>query len=63
MKASFIIAALFSAIVMATPAAVSIKRATRVVMVDGVATVQSCVECPCNGWTGDCKCVTNGCCC
>ncbi|KAF2787578.1 hypothetical protein K505DRAFT_257400 [Melanomma pulvis-pyrius CBS 109.77] len=63
MKASMIIAFLSAVVVMASPAAVSLNRSTREVIVDDAVEIQSCVECPCSGFDGSCQCVSNGCCC
>ncbi|USP82287.1 hypothetical protein yc1106_09561 [Curvularia clavata] len=69
MKVSIILAALGAAVALASPAAfllkqVSLERSVKEVRdVDGTATQLSCVECPCDGFSGKCKCIPNGCCC
>ncbi|KAF2186173.1 hypothetical protein K469DRAFT_573824 [Zopfia rhizophila CBS 207.26] len=63
MKASLIIAVLSTAIAMANPAAFSLNRATRDVQIEGGTLQVPCVECPCEGFTGHCTCIANGCCC
>ncbi|OAK94444.1 hypothetical protein IQ06DRAFT_233909 [Phaeosphaeriaceae sp. SRC1lsM3a] len=64
MKFSAIIALVSATIVLASPAAVSLNRSTKEIRADdGTASVLSCVECPCDGFDGVCKCIPNGCCC
>ncbi|KAF2729280.1 hypothetical protein EJ04DRAFT_475906 [Polyplosphaeria fusca] len=64
MKASIVVAMLSAALTMASPAAVSLNRATREVTVDGNTLAIACVECPCSTdiFSTNCKCVPNGCC-
>ncbi|KAF2844990.1 hypothetical protein T440DRAFT_409018, partial [Plenodomus tracheiphilus IPT5] len=43
---------------------VSVGRSTDVAQSAGSTTAKlSCVECPCDGFLGLCKCIPNGCCC
>ncbi|KAF2200877.1 hypothetical protein GQ43DRAFT_472298 [Delitschia confertaspora ATCC 74209] len=63
MKTSFVLAILSAALAIASPAAVSLNRSTREVTVDGNTFHVACIECPCEGFEGPCKCVTDGCCC
>ncbi|KAF1914059.1 hypothetical protein BDU57DRAFT_456657 [Ampelomyces quisqualis] len=61
MKLSAIIALVSAAVVLASPAAVSQE-----VRAEGdTISPLSCVECPCEGFEGFCRCasIPNGCCC
>ncbi|KAF2260023.1 hypothetical protein CC78DRAFT_536641 [Lojkania enalia] len=62
---SAIILVLSAAVAMASPAAVSLNRATREANVNGVVAQLACVECPCTPDLRNpvCTCVPNGCCC
>ncbi|KAF2818739.1 hypothetical protein CC86DRAFT_413628 [Ophiobolus disseminans] len=64
MKLSGLIAIVMAATALASPAAVSLNRSTKEVRTDdGVVQTLSCVECPCEGFDGYCRCIPNGCCC
>ncbi|KAF2877256.1 hypothetical protein BDV95DRAFT_601669 [Massariosphaeria phaeospora] len=64
MKLSALIILITASIGLASPAAVSLNRPTRLERDEnGIEQLLPCVECECNGWTGVCKCVKNGCCC
>ncbi|KAH9862404.1 hypothetical protein J1614_011059 [Plenodomus biglobosus] len=72
-----LIAAIVTSTVRAAPGSNSLKRAFKVVRAEPVNALITpapaspsddtmtiaCVECPCDGWTGDCACVYMGCCC
>ncbi|RMZ68564.1 hypothetical protein GMOD_00008284 [Pyrenophora seminiperda CCB06] len=57
--------AIYTATVLAAPGAISLNRAFKAVAArDGDDTVHiACIECPCDGFSGSCQCVNNGCCC
>ncbi|KAF2643027.1 hypothetical protein P280DRAFT_446237 [Massarina eburnea CBS 473.64] len=64
MKLSALIALIVATVAIASPAAVSLKRSTKLSRdVNGNEVKNPCVECPCEGFTGYCTCVPNGCCC
>ncbi|KAF1849012.1 uncharacterized protein K460DRAFT_364933 [Cucurbitaria berberidis CBS 394.84] len=63
MKVAIIIAGILSAVAMASPPTMSLKRSFVGVEVNGKIEPGPCVECPCDGWTGTCTCIPNGCCC
>ncbi|KAL5116364.1 hypothetical protein ACEQ8H_005712 [Pleosporales sp. CAS-2024a] len=78
MKLSLLIGTLSAASVMASPAATYIdksrlNRAFKDVSVTATGTADAdassetfkvaCVECPCDGFSGSCQCVFQGCCC
>ncbi|KAL1796216.1 hypothetical protein ACET3X_004756 [Alternaria dauci] len=64
MKLSGIIALVIASVALASPAAVRLERSVKEVRnADGTATAATCVECPCDGFSGTCKCIPNGCCC
>ncbi|KAF2202674.1 hypothetical protein GQ43DRAFT_391645 [Delitschia confertaspora ATCC 74209] len=63
MKVSFVLTLVFGVVTMASPAAISLKRSTVEVEINGTLTQVACIECPCEGFFGPCKCVTQGCCC
>lgn len=64
MKLSVLLAALTATLTIASPAAISLKRAERSdLSPDGLEFRTPCIECPCDGWDGPCRCVANGCCC
>ncbi|KAF1958560.1 hypothetical protein CC80DRAFT_468116 [Byssothecium circinans] len=64
MKISSLIALVAATVALASPAAVSLERSTKVTRdADGTKVLTPCIECPCEGFTGYCTCVPNGCCC
>ncbi|CAI9634119.1 hypothetical protein AG0111_0g12773 [Alternaria gaisen] len=64
MKLSAIIAVVIASVALASPAAVSLERSVKEVRnADGTVASVTCVECPCDGFAGTCKCIPNGCCC
>ncbi|EOA85857.1 uncharacterized protein SETTUDRAFT_110809 [Exserohilum turcica Et28A] len=61
---AIITAALTASLTLASPAAVSLARSVKEIRNDdGTVTALSCIECPCDGFVGTCKCIPNGCCC
>ncbi|KAL6165394.1 hypothetical protein ACJQWK_08623 [Exserohilum turcicum] len=59
---------IYTATVLAAPGAISLNRSFKTLATradsDAEGTIHiACVECPCNGFTGACQCVNNGCCC
>ncbi|PVI02359.1 hypothetical protein DM02DRAFT_523111 [Periconia macrospinosa] len=64
MKLSAIIALAMATVTLASPAAFSLERSTKATRdADGATILSPCIECPCDGFTGYCTCVPNGCCC
>ncbi|KAF1947360.1 hypothetical protein EJ02DRAFT_334305 [Clathrospora elynae] len=64
MKLSAVIALVAASLAVASPAAASLERSVKEVRsADGTVSSVSCVECPCDGFVGICKCIPNGCCC
>ncbi|KAF2691790.1 hypothetical protein K458DRAFT_411494 [Lentithecium fluviatile CBS 122367] len=64
MKLSALIALAAATVTLASPTAVSLERSMKVTREAGNAiALAPCVECPCEGFTGKCTCVPNGCCC
>ncbi|KAH6018930.1 hypothetical protein HBI83_115090 [Parastagonospora nodorum] len=64
MKFSAVFALVSAAVVLASPAAVSLNRSPKEVRAsDNTVSLLSCVECPCEGFDGSCRCIPNGCCC
>ncbi|CAA9961083.1 hypothetical protein P3342_006660 [Pyrenophora teres f. teres] len=57
--------AIYTAIVLAAPGTISLNRSFKAIAArDGDDAVHiACIECPCDGFSGSCKCVNNGCCC
>ncbi|KAH7402835.1 hypothetical protein BKA66DRAFT_564730 [Pyrenochaeta sp. MPI-SDFR-AT-0127] len=64
MKLSALIAVVAATLAVASPAAVSLNRSVKEVRnADDSVSALACVECPCEGFTGVCTCIPNGCCC
>ncbi|KAH7396997.1 hypothetical protein DE146DRAFT_756681 [Phaeosphaeria sp. MPI-PUGE-AT-0046c] len=66
MKLSILVCAISVIMVTASPGASSLKRGFKEVMIpseNGGPVQIACIECPCDGWTGSCECVPDGCCC
>ncbi|CAE7208345.1 hypothetical protein PTTW11_09818 [Pyrenophora teres f. teres] len=64
MKFSAILALAAASVAMASPAVASLERSVKEVRNAAVnVAALSCVECPCNGFSGACTCIPNGCCC
>ncbi|CAN9099355.1 hypothetical protein CC77DRAFT_1020921 [Alternaria alternata] len=68
MKFALISTVIYTATVLAAPGAISLSRSFKTISVRDDNNVEgtshiACVECPCEGFSGDCKCVNNGCCC
>ncbi|EMD95661.1 hypothetical protein COCC4DRAFT_46262 [Bipolaris maydis ATCC 48331] len=58
--------AIYTATVLAAPGAISLNRSFKTLAgrADGDDSMKiACIECPCDGFTGACRCVNNGCCC
>ncbi|KAF2192432.1 hypothetical protein K469DRAFT_553062 [Zopfia rhizophila CBS 207.26] len=65
MKFSAFVALITASVALATPAAISLERATRLVRDgNGNEIMNPCVQCPCSGFDpSTCRCVPQGCCC
>ncbi|KAF2743633.1 hypothetical protein M011DRAFT_471177 [Sporormia fimetaria CBS 119925] len=63
MKFSALVVLVSASIALASPAVVSLNRATKEVRDADSKTLQvPCIMCPCDKWD-ECRCIPNGCCC